>query len=88
MFSSCRRKCFKCPLHDSLATDINPRAGRHLSVHRQSHPLEAIELGVVIPLTDEVGVRDQDTRRFIVRPEFPNRLSRLDQERFVVLECA
>ena len=40
-------KSFKRALHDSLAADVNPRTGRHLAVHRQSQPLEPIELRVV-----------------------------------------
>ena len=88
MFSACRRKSFKGPLNDSLAANVNPRAGSHLSVHRQPHALEAIELGVVVPLSHEIRVRDQDPRRFIVRPEFADRFSRLDQKRFVILQCA
>src|SRR5262249_14143106 len=79
-------KSFKRTLHDSLATDVNPRTGRHLSVHRQSHPLEPIELGVIIPLTDKIRVRDQNPRGFIMRAEFPDRLSRLNEKRFVVFE--
>ena len=85
MFSACRRKSFKGPLNDSLAANVNPRAGSHLSVHRQPHALEAIELGVVVPLSHEIRVRDQDPRRFTVRPEFADRFSRLDQKRFVIL---
>src|SRR5437870_5323979 len=63
---------FKCPLHNSLATDVNPRAGSHLSVHRQTHSFESVELGVVVPLANEIRVRDQNTRRFIVCSKFPD----------------
>src|SRR5438874_3242117 len=86
MFPPGRRKSFKRPLNDSLAADVNPRSGCHLSVHRQSHPLEAIELGVVVPLADEIRICDQDPRCFTVRPEFADRFSRLDKERFVVFQ--
>ena len=75
MFPPGSSKSFKRTLHDALAADVNPRAGSHLSVHRQSHPLEPIELGVVVPLPNEIGVGDQDTRCFIVGPEFADRLS-------------
>ena len=88
MFSPGSGKSFKRTLHDPLAADVNPRTGRHLSVHRQSHPLEPIELGIVIPLADEIGVGDQDARCFIMGSEFADRLSRLNQKRFVVFEFA
>ena len=88
MFPPGSSKSFKRTLHDPLATDVNPRTGGHLSVHRQSHPLEAIELGVIIPLTDEIGVRDQDSRRFVMRAEFADRLSRLNEKSFVVFQFA
>src|SRR5262249_19919774 len=84
MFSPGSSESFEGALHDPLATDVNPRTGRHLSVHRQSHPFEAIKLGIIIPLTNEVGVGDQDARCFIMRAEFPNRLSRLNEKRLVV----
>src|SRR4029077_11133295 len=85
MFQPSRGKSFKRTLHDSLATDINPRTGSHLSVHRQPHLLEAIELGIIIPLTDEIGVRDQDARCFIVGSKSADRLSRFHEKRFVIL---
>src|SRR4029077_14083917 len=84
MFQSGGCERFECPLHDSLAADVNPRTGSHLSVHRQSDPLESIELGIIIPLTDEIGVRDQDARCFIVGPKLADRLSRLHEKRFVI----
>jgi hypothetical protein len=39
-------------------------------------------------LTDKIGIRDQNARRFFVRPEFSHGLSRLDKERLVVFEIA
>src|SRR3954447_21027364 len=86
MFPPGSGKSFKRALHYSLATDVNPRTGCHLSVHRQTHSLEAIELGIVIPLTDKIRVGDQNTRCFIVGPKLANRLSRLNEKRFVVFE--
>ena len=54
MFPASGGKGFECTLHDSLAADVNPRAGRHLAVHRQAQALEAIKLGVIVPLSDEI----------------------------------
>src|SRR5437762_2214760 len=88
MFPPGSGKSFKGTLNNPLAADVNPRARSHLSVHRQSHPLEPIELGVVVPLPDEIGVGDQDARCFIVGPEFADRLSRLNEKSFVVFELA
>ena len=88
MFPPGSSESFKRTLHDPLATDVNPRTGRHLSVHRQSHPLEAIELTVIVPLSYEIRIRDQDARCFIVGPKFADRLSRLHEKGFVVFEFA
>ena len=54
MFSSGGGERFECTLHDSLTADINPRTGGHLAVHRQTEAFEAIELGVVVPIADEI----------------------------------
>ena len=49
MFVSGRVKCLKGALHDSLRADVNPRAGRHLSVHHQAGALEFVEFLPVGP---------------------------------------
>ena len=54
MLSTRSGKSFICSLHNSLAADVDPRAGCHLPVHRQAHSLEAIELRVVVPLADKI----------------------------------
>src|SRR5215471_2460821 len=79
VFFSRRRESFERALHDSLAADVDPRASRHLTVHREAESLEPIELGIIVPLPDEIRVRDQDTRRFIMGFEFSNRLPRLNK---------
>ena len=38
---------FESSLHDSLAADVDPRAGSHLPVHRQAKTFEAVELSGV-----------------------------------------
>jgi hypothetical protein len=86
MFSPRSGKGFKRSLHDPLTADINPRTGRHLSIHRQSQPFEAIELGIVVPLTDKIGVGDQNARRFIVCSKFSDRFPRLNEKRLVVFK--
>src|SRR5882724_554309 len=88
MFPAGCGKSLKRTLHDSLATDINPRAGGHLAIHRQPYLLEAIELTVIVPLSHEIRIRDQDARCFIVGPKFADRLSRLNEKRFVIFQLA
>src|SRR5437588_6455284 len=88
MLSTRSGKSFICSLHNSLAADVDPRAGCHLPVHRQAHSLEAIELRVVVPLADKICVRDEDAWCFIVCPEFAHRFARLDEQRLVILELA
>ena len=58
MFATGGGKSFERALNDSLAADVNPGAGRHLTVHREAEPLESIELGVIVPLSDQIGIRD------------------------------
>ena len=71
-------------LQDSLTADVDPRSGRHLSVHGQAERVEAAELVPRRPFRHQVGVRDQHARRLLVRAEYTHRLSALDEERLVV----
>ena len=54
MFASGSGESFERALHDSLTADVDPGPRSHLAVHRQSETLEAIELRVVVPLTDKI----------------------------------
>ena len=73
-------------LEDSLRADVDPRAGRHLAVHRQAEGVEAAELVPGGPVRDEVGVGDEHARRVLVRAEDAHRLARLHEQRLVVLQ--
>ena len=73
-------------LKDSLCADVNPRAGRHLAVHRQPFGFEPAEFGPVSPITDEVRVRDEYARSPFVRREDSDGFSRLDEQSLVRLE--
>ena len=75
-------------LHDPLAADVDPRAGRHLAVHHEALAIELVEVLPVRPAADEVGIRDQHARRIVVRAENADRLAGLDQQRLVVSERA
>ena len=75
-------------LEDPLGADVDPRAGRHLPVHRQAGGLEAAELVPRRPVGHEVGVGDQHPRRPLVGAEHADRLARLHEHRLVVAERA
>ena len=75
-------------LDDSLAADVDPRAGGHLAVHRESERLEPAELVPGRPLPHQVRVRDQHARRPLVRAEHTHGLARLDEQRLVTAERA
>ena len=76
------------PLEDALRADVDPRARRHLPVHRQAGALELAERVPVRPAPDEVAVGDQHARRPLVGAEDGDRLAALDEQRLVVGEAA
>ena len=82
------RESFECPLHDSLAADVDPRSGGHLAVHDEAQPLQAIELLIIRPMPHQVRIRDQNARRFRMRAKNAHRLSGLHQQCFVIFELA
>jgi hypothetical protein len=73
-------------LNDALAADVDPAAGGHLAVHEQALAVELVEVLPRGPARNEVRVGDQHARRVRVRLEDADRLARLDQQRFVVLQ--
>ena len=75
-------------LHDALAADVDPRAGRHLPVHHQALAVELVEVVPGGPAADEVRVRDQHARCVGVRAEHPDGLAGLHQQRLVVAQRA
>ena len=75
-------------LHDALAADVDPRAGRHLAVHHQALAIELVEVVPGRPVRHEVRVGDQHARRVGVGAEDADRLARLDEQRLVVLQRA
>jgi hypothetical protein len=75
-------------LHDALAADVDPRAGRHLAVHHQALAIELVEVLPGGPLGHQVGVGQQHARRIGVGAEHAHRLARLDQQRLVGLQLA
>ena len=74
-------------LQDALGADVDPRPRRHLPEHRQALGLEPAELVPRRPLGHEQRVRDQHAWRALVRPEDPDRLAGLDEQRLVVAQA-
>ncbi len=54
-------------LHDALAADVDPRAGRHLAVHHEPLAVELVEVLPGRPVRHEVRVGEQHARRVGVR---------------------
>ena len=73
-------------LDDALGADVDPRAGRHLAVHRQAEVLEPAELGPGRPVADQVGVGDEHARRPLVGLHDADRPTALHEHRLVGLE--
>ena len=74
------------PLQDALCADVDPGPGCHLPVHGQPEVFEAPELVPVAPFRHQVRVCDEDPGRPLVRAQYPDWLSGLDQHRLVVAE--
>ena len=75
-------------LNDALRADVDPRAGRHLPVHRQAFRLELAEDAPVRPLPDQVRVGDEDARGARVGLEDRDRLAALNDQRLVAAQAA
>ena len=76
-------KGFVSALHDALAADIDPGAGRHLAVHHQALAIELVEMAPGRPMRHEIGIGDQHARGIGMRVEHADRLARLHQQGFV-----
>ena len=73
-------------LQNALGADVDPGSRRHLAVHHQAFGFQLAELLPVGPVTDEVRIRQEHTRRPDVRAEDADGLSGLHQHCLVVLE--
>ena len=70
-------------LHDALAADVDPGAGRHLAVHHQALAIELVEMVPSRPMRHQIGIGDQHARRVRMGAEDADRLARLHQQRLV-----
>ena len=61
------------PLQDALGADVDPRAGGHLTVHRQAQVLEPAELRPYRPVANKVAVGQDHPRRPLMRPQNADR---------------
>ncbi|CAN0622259.1 protein of unknown function [Burkholderia multivorans] len=81
-----REEGFVGSLHDALAADVDPAAGRHLAVHHQALAVELVEVVPGRPVRHQVRVRDQHARCILVRAEHADRLARLHEQRLVLVQ--
>ena len=86
MLTCQRAKRFIRALQDALRADVYPTPGGHLAVHHQAFTLVFVELLLRRPMRDDVCIRNEDSRRVRVRSEHPDRLARLDHQRFVFVQ--
>ena len=86
MLAACLDKGLVCTLHDALAADIDPAAGGHLAIHRQTLFIELVEMIPSRPMRHDVRVGDQHPRRVLVRLKYAHGLARLHQQRLVLFE--
>ena len=77
------RKRLVRALQDALGTDVDPRAGGHLSIHGQAQRLQLPKLLPGGPRRHQHRVADQHPRGPLVRAEDSHRLSGLDEQRLV-----
>ena len=88
MFSSGGGERFVGALQNSLRADVDPASGGHLAVHHQAGAVELVEMLPIVPMADEIGIRDQHARRVGVRAENADGLAGLHEQRFVIFERA
>src|ERR1019366_4945712 len=78
MFARGGGESFVGALQNSLRADVNPTSGGHLAVHHQAGAVEFVEIFPIIPVTDEIGIRDEDARSILVRAKNSDGLAGLD----------
>ena len=79
-------KGFISALHDALRTDVNPRTGGHLAVHRQTFGVELVEVLPSGPVRHQIGIGNQHARRVFMGFEHAHRFAGLHQQGFVFVQ--
>ncbi len=75
-------------LEDPLGSDVDPRAGGHLAVHRQAEPFETAKFVDGGPSRHQIRVGDQHSRSIRVALEDRHRFAGLHHQGFVVFQAA
>ena len=83
-----RTECLVRALHNALRTDVDPRAGSHLAVHREPHALELAKVIPSRPAADKIRVGNQYARRVGVRAKHADRLAALHEQCLVIFQRA
>ena len=73
-------------LNDALATDIDPRAGRHLAVHHEALAIERVEMVPGRPVRHQIGIGDQHARRVGMGAEDADGFAGLHEQCLVIFE--
>ena len=73
-------------LEDALGADVDPRAGRHLAVHRQAQVLEPAELRPGRPVANKVAVGQDHAWRPLMGAHDADGPAGLDQHGLVLLQ--
>ncbi len=82
-----RREGLVRALQDPLCSDVDPRPGSHLAVHRQSGVFQPPELVPRRPPRHDQRVRDEHARRPLVRAKDAHRFAGLHEEGLVLLQA-
>ena len=88
LFCECT-ECLVCALQNALCSDVDPRTGRHLTVHHEALAIQFLEVLPRGPTADEVRVRDQNAWGMLMCTKDTHGFARLNQEcliRFKSLE--
>ncbi len=73
-------------LQNTLRPDVNSGTRRHLAIHGQPEGVQAAELIPMGPFRNQVGIGDEDPRRFLMSFKNPRRFARLDEQSLIVVQ--
>lgn len=79
-------KGFMGSLNDALASNVDPGAGGHLTVHHEAFAVEFVKVLPGCPFGHEVGICDEDSWSVGVRLEYGDGFAGLDEEGLIWVE--